>query len=147
MTAIMVGTAAQELANGGLSWAMRETLASHENNVDTGIVYYRTPGRMDVTVVRQALRENPELSDVDKAGMCAEFHEGQWVGLGAELSAVLFDSLARYGTGNPVCAAGRDGVTVHGGFSRGVCDCRMRRHALKWAAQMATQTMGIQFAE
>lgn len=142
MTAIMER---REVGSKSLNQAVREALNDHENRVSTGIAYYGHTTRQREIVARRAIEVNPALSSVDVLGMRAEFHEGHDFWLGAELSGVLFESLARYAVGNSACHGDRE--VVHGGFSRGVCDCRMRRAAREWASEIATRTLGVEFPD
>lgn len=151
--AIMVGTALDEIGSGNLNQAVREGLFNHENNGRDGLAYYGTVTRIRAIVARQAFRSYPKLSDMECEALEAEFptptkkkpRPGFW--LGAELSSMVFDALAWYASLPSVCAAGRDDVTVHGGFARGICDCKLRKAALDWAAEIATGAIGIRFAE
>lgn len=139
-----------EIGSAELVSLVRAGMADHENNAGNGIAYYRHASRRDGWVAKRSFLLNPELSDVDRLGMAAEFalpkratHTDVW--LGAELASVLFESLNRY-------AARTRGVCddrQHGGYSggmSGMCDCQMQRAARRWVAEIVLLATGIEVA-
>lgn len=131
-----------KIGSDALNEAVRHEMEIHENRVSEHIAYYGTVTHMRSIVAPRAIDENPGLSDAEKLGFRAEFQRGQWFGLGAELGGLLFSTLSRYAVGRSVCSG-----DVHGGFARRTCDCGRRRFARKWAAEIATLTLGCDYAD